>query len=197
MKSTEIEAEQVVSTSGLLTGRPNASSPQRVSGVAADSRPHEDFLPPRFWHADISTAALPPLVFRLKLSPPSSRPHGVRCTLYTVQLPHRCTPHRQTHVHPLGGGERVSAPFITRPLCPGSSCLLPEPVTPRHRDNIGCNDRRAASRRFKPMSGLLEGICANDSKPTSPPRRAQRTLHRLVYHPPLLPLLRLCAFIEL
>lgn len=31
MKSTEIEAEQVVSTSGLLTGRPNASSPQRVS----------------------------------------------------------------------------------------------------------------------------------------------------------------------
>lgn len=55
---------------------------------------------------------------------------------------------------------------------------------PRHQDNIGCNDRRAAPCRFKPMSGLLTGICANDSKPTSPPRRTQRTLHHLVYHPP-------------
>lgn len=33
MKSTEIEAERVVSTSGLLTGRPNASWPQWVSAL--------------------------------------------------------------------------------------------------------------------------------------------------------------------
>lgn len=77
MKSTEIEAERVVSTSGLLTGRPNASWPQRVSA------------PP--WKANIRIVSFfPPLRVAWKTShTPCSHistldTHPLRFVVFTV-----------------------------------------------------------------------------------------------------------------
>lgn len=103
MKSTEIEAERVVSTSGLLTGRPNASWPRRISA----SPPKTNFFSPpppstRIYerqdnHRSFHTTPL--------LLTPTLR--SVVFSLYTTQLPRRCTPHEHMRIRS-EGGERAS-----------------------------------------------------------------------------------------
>ena len=99
MKSTEIEAERVVSTSGLLTGRPNASWPRRISHPPQPQLFFFFFFfffssPPDIWKT--ITTPFTPLALTSLLLTPTLR--SVVFSLYTMQLPRRCTPHRHMYI---------------------------------------------------------------------------------------------------
>lgn len=162
MKSTEIEVERVVSTSGLLTGRPNASWPRRVPALP--------------WRTNIKTC------FSLSLQRGSIRsPCSHLITLpplcCVVRTVHNATPtqmhatHMQTLVHPLSGGERASAASnsneASSPSGPGGLAL--------HARLAGVwLWRGTVSYHWAvPGQSCVTGIRINDSPP----------LHCLVYHP--------------
>ena len=103
MKSTEIDAERVVSTSGLLTGRPNASWPRRISAS-----------PPKTNFFSLPTPP-PPDICKTRQSPLLSHnistvsTHLKICGVLTVYNAAPTQMHAtQAHAHPLRGGERTS-----------------------------------------------------------------------------------------
>lgn len=133
MKSTEIEAERVVSTSGLLTGRPNISRPRRsgASPRKANIRTFFYFLSLMYERQPL-LCLHPSLLDTSPLSTPTLTSCGAHFT-HNMQLPRRCTPHR--NAHPPGSSKRATTKRRTRPQ-PLKTASRPKP---RHGSQLRCH----------------------------------------------------------
>lgn len=172
MKSTEIEAERVVSTSGLLTGRPNASWPRRISA----SPPKTNFFSPpppstRIYERQDNHRSF-------HTTPLLLNTHLKICGVLTVYNAAPTQMHAtRAHAHPL---RRRRARFSAEQgLGPRGRRLSLNPDAPFGLGGIGfsCNYQRARSAR---ACGSLShsGICPKDSQP-----QEEKTRRCLVYRP--------------
>lgn len=171
MKSTEIEVERVVSTSGLLTGRPNASWPPRVPALP--------------WRTNIKTcfSLLPSARLRSQpLFSPHNSPTLMLCGVHCTQC-NSYADARHTHADTCTSARRRWArfgcveskpglfPFRSRGWGWGWGGGGPRPRRPARRRLAR---RRTVSYHWAvPGQSCVTGIRINDSPP----------LHCLVYHP--------------
>lgn len=172
MKSTEIEAERVVSTSGLLTGRPNASWPRRISA----SPPKTNFFsPPPPLHPDIWKTRQSPL---LSHNTSTLNTHLKICGVLTVYNAAPTQMHAtRAHAHPL---RRRRARFSAEQgLGPRGRRLSPNPDAPFGLGGIGFSRNYQRARSARACGSLSHsGVCPKDSQP-----QEEKTRRCLVYRP--------------
>jgi len=145
MKPTEIEAEQVVSTSGLLTGRPTASSPQRVSALLWKTNTGMFFVFLHLHNASKATAA-PPCSHTATLHSRQPRSLCAACTVLGATPTQTDT---RTSAQWRRGGlrvasEKTSAPWRQPLPEPRQNCLLR-----RRRVEVFGNYHQATPGHFK------------------------------------------------
>lgn len=188
MKSTEIEAEQVVSTSGLLTGRPNTRSPRWVSADSWNSNWGPLFFFVGYFQHYGAVVTICSISFTHRSSPPST-------ALYMMQLPHKLT-----HEHPLSDGEQLSC-CIWQDLRPQGPRLCPNLDKTISFGAIGVeispNYQQAMPGQFRPVPVLLSGIQMNDLKHHPHLTHWENSSPPCLWPLPPLPILIFFSFIEL